>query len=86
MHLRQKKAQVWGSGYCVGDAGSRLAFRWMEPPVTLSVLVQLLNPFFLTVIRWLPGTIVIVDGVLPTKEPSTSMSAPGGVDSTERTG
>ena len=48
------------------------------------VLSHGVNPDFFTVILCCPADTPMVDGVLPTKLPSISMSAPSGVDDTCR--
>jgi hypothetical protein len=50
------------------------------PPVALNFLSQGLNPVLLTLSEWSPGATSISEGVLPTKLPSTSISAALGVD------
>ena len=42
-----------------------------------------LKPFFVTLTTLCPSTTVTSDGVLPRKTPSTSMSAPEGVEEIE---
>lgn len=50
------------------------------PPVALNFLSQGLNPGLVTLSKWSPGATSISDGVLPTKLPSTSISAALGLD------
>src|SRR6202034_2428134 len=54
----------------------------MCPLDTVSFRSQGLNPAFFTESWCSPGATPTVEGVLPTKFPSTSMSAPSGVEDT----
>jgi hypothetical protein len=51
------------------------------PPLTLSFRSQSLNPAFFTLTVCSPSVTCTSEGVLPTKLPSTSMSASVGSDS-----
>ena len=50
------------------------------PPVALNFRSHGLNPVLLTLSKWSPGATSISEGVLPTKLPSTSISAALGLD------
>src|ERR1700730_10563785 len=54
----------------------------MCPLDTVILRSQGLNPAFFTEIWWGPAATPTVEGVLPTKLPSISMSAPSGIEDT----
>src|SRR6267154_817531 len=62
---------------------SSSTFRFTFPPLALSLRSQSLYPLLLTLTACSPEATLIVEGVLPKKPPSTSMSAPAGVDATD---
>src|SRR4051812_11879355 len=55
----------------------------IAPPVTFTFLSQFLNPLLVIATVCSPAANSIAEGVLPTKLPSISISAPPGFDATD---
>jgi hypothetical protein len=73
-----------GSGFtALASSCSSSTFRWTVPPVTLRVSCPICEASLLDDdLMAFRRAVDTVEGVLPTNAPSTSISAPGGVEST----
>src|SRR6266567_2898950 len=69
-------------GRCYFALGTSSTLTLMCPLESLNFFRHTINPLFLMAISWLPGLRITVKGVLPSRLPSMSMSAPAGVEET----
>src|SRR5258707_5434700 len=69
-------------GRCYFALGTSSTLTLMCPLESLNFFRHTINPLFLMAISWLPGLRITDKGVLPSRLPSMSLSAPAGLEET----